>query len=157
MDAPHLHIAIDALLAPSSERGCLLVVGINPQGLDLLAMSLAARHGWEDVSVGSELGALLLGVCASDRPRVVQRWARDRLGPPSHGPRLCNRLDLLFEPTLALDPLRMLRQAGRSAGIIAMWPGSYADGVLAYAMPEHANYRTWSRPEVAVVMLGETG
>ncbi len=154
MDEQDLYIDIGALQARSSERGCLLVVDFDTQKLDLLVMRLVAGQGWAHVSVGSELGALLLGVAASDRPRAVQRWARDRLRQHSTGPTLCNRLDLLFEPSLALDPLRLLQQAGRSALIVATWPGSYDGNVLAYGVPEHGHHRRWTRPDVPIVCLG---
>ncbi len=79
---------------------------------------------------------------------TVQRFAP--------GPVICTDIDLLFDPTLALDPLRLLRDSSRSAVLIVLWPGAVADGVLDYAVPAHAHYRTWSRsdlPAEAVVPL----
>jgi hypothetical protein len=62
-------------------------------------------------------------------------------------------IDLLFEPTWALDPLALLRSASRSARLIVAWPGTYAHDTLAYAVPEHSAYRTWRRPGVHIMNL----
>lgn len=71
----------------------------------------------------------------------------------SPGPILCTNVDLLFEPTLKLDPLRLMRDASRVTRLVVTWPGSYGDGVLAYAVPDHGHYRTWRKPEVFIKAL----
>jgi acyl-CoA reductase-like NAD-dependent aldehyde dehydrogenase len=37
--------------------------------------------------------------------------------------------------------------------LIVMWPGTYRNGVLAYAVPEHSHYRTWNDPQVTITVL----
>jgi hypothetical protein len=49
--------------------------------------------------------------------------------------------------------LKLLRDASRATRIVVTWPGSYADNILAYAVPEHSHYRTWRRPGVAITCL----
>jgi hypothetical protein len=60
---------------------------------------------------------------------------------------------LLFDPTLKLDPLRLMRDVGRVTRLVITWPGSYVDSVLAYAVPGHSHYRTWRKPEVFIKAL----
>jgi hypothetical protein len=69
------------------------------------------------------------------------------------GPVLCTETDLLFEPTLKLNPLSLLRDASRVTRLVVSWPGIYQSDVLAYAAPEHSHYRTWRKPEVPIVFL----
>ena len=75
------------------------------------------------------------------------------LGQMAPGPVSCTDIDLLFEPTLELDPLGLLRDVSRVTRLVVAWPGSYADDVLAYAVPDHSHYRTWRKPGVRVVFL----
>ena len=70
-----------------------------------------------------------------------------------NAPLICTDLDLLFEPALQLDPLPLLHQMGRRRPLVACWPGTCAGGLLAYAVPEHAHYRTWSIGTVPDVRL----
>jgi hypothetical protein len=81
---------------------------------------------------------------------VADRWTKARLGEMAPGPVLCTEVDLLFEPSLKLDPLRLVRDASKRTRLIVAWPGSYVDDVLAYAVPEHHHYRTWHKPGPAV-------
>jgi len=78
---------------------------------------------------------------------------KTRLGELSPGPVLCTEIDLLFDPALELDPLRLLCDVGRVARLVVTWPGSYLHGVLSYAVPDHSHYRTWRNPEVYVTLL----
>jgi hypothetical protein len=71
----------------------------------------------------------------------------------SPGPVLCTEIDLLFEPSLELDPLPLLVDISRATRLVIAWPGSYVGGVLAYAAPEHAHYRTWRQPPAHIVHL----
>lgn len=56
---------------------------------------------------------------------------------------LLTGIDLLFEPTLHLDPLTLLQQISRSQPLVVCWPGQWTPSGLSYAVPKHAHYRVW--------------
>jgi hypothetical protein len=135
------------------DRGpCTLVVDLDIGGLAGMA-EIASARGWERIAVGAELSAALLDTPLGLRPRQVDAWMLDRVTQATPGPVVCTAIDLLFEPALDLDPLRLFVRASRFARVIVAWPGTYDGEVLAYAVPEHGHYRTWTRPEVSVVTL----
>ena len=74
-----------------------------------------------------------------------------RLGEEAPGPVLCTEIDLLFEPSLGLDPLALFRQVSRETALVVAWPGGWDGGGLTYATPEYGHYRAWERPNVSVV------
>ncbi|MCP4537842.1 MAG: BREX-3 system P-loop-containing protein BrxF [Chloroflexi bacterium] len=76
-----------------------------------------------------------------------------RLSEMAPGPVLCTETDLLFEPTLKLDPLRLMRDASKVIRLVVAWSGSYTEDVLAYAVPKHGHYRTWRNPGVSISVL----
>ena len=112
-----------------------------------------AEYDWPHLSIGRQLSEALLSELPERRSRTARRWITDFLGERSPGPVLCTRIDLLFEPTLNLDPLALLRRASRTTRLVVMWPGSYENDVLAYAVPEHSHYRTWRQPDVEIARL----
>jgi hypothetical protein len=118
-----------------------------------LQTNLQTAYGWSRFSVGQVLSAALLSIPPEDRPRAAEGCITDSLRALTPGPVLCTEIDLLFEPTLHLDPLMLYRRIARLMALIVLWPGQYARGVLAYAEPGHAHYRTWRRPEVRVVAI----
>jgi hypothetical protein len=134
-------------------HACLLLVHPDVRGLEDAASELLSMYGWPRLSVGRELSAALLSETPGRRSREARRWMKARLGEMSPGPVLCTDVDLLFEPTLELDPLALLRDVGRMTRLVVAWPGSYRHDVLAYAVPGHSYYRTWRRPGVPIVPL----
>ena len=153
MNEPGLHAAMADFLAHPSYHPCLLLVHPDIRRLMDASDELASVHGWPRLRVGRELSAALLAVPPADRPRAAQRWMEEQVSQMAPGPVLCTEIDLLFEPTLQLDPLRLLLDISRATPLVVAWPGSHEDGVLAYAVPEHKHYRVWHKPQVHVVVL----
>jgi hypothetical protein len=122
---------------------CLFLVSPEIRKLEHAADDLRSVYAWPCLSLGRELGSVLLPVIPQRRPREAHRWMKTRLGELSPGPVLCTEIDLLFEPALELDPLRLLCDVGRVARLVVTWPGSHLHDVLAYAVPDHSHYRTW--------------
>ena len=134
-------------------HACLLLVHPEVRRLEDAANELLSVYGWPGLSVGRELGAVLLSEPPARRSRTARRWIETRLGQMAPGPVLCTEIDLLFEPMLKLNPLGLLRHASRVTQLVVTWPGSYLGYVLAYAAPGHGHYRTWRKPEVPIVVL----
>ena len=95
------------------------------------------------LNVGKELSASLLTVSLPERSRFLQQWLIDTLSLFQTKPVLCTCIDLLFDPSLKIDPLFLWRQAARVTQVIVLWPGEYSDGILSYATPAHHHY--WNR------------
>ena len=145
--------AVAALLHPDSYHPCLLLAHPKIGRLETAARELVASYGWPRLSVGHGLAAALFSVPTAERAYRAYEWAEAAIGAAAPGPLLLTEIDLLFEPTLQLDVLALLRQASRTSRLVVAWPGTYEGDTLAYAVPEHRHYRTWSRPEVSIVTL----
>ncbi len=98
---------------------------------------------WQVISIGKQLSGILVNSGEVDRSRAARDWLGDELRRRSPGPVICVDVDLLFEPSLSLDPLVLFRQASRFTKLVVLWAGSFSDGVLSYAIPEHSHYRHW--------------
>ncbi len=151
-----LQVSLDRFLATRPYHPCCLLVHPDVRQLQKVAEQIITWYRWPTLSIGSTLSTALLGVAPQQRPRETHAVLATTVQRFAPGPVICTDIDLLFDPTLALDPLRLLRDSSRSAVLIVLWPGAVADGVLDYAVPAHAHYRTWSRsdlPAEAVVPL----
>jgi hypothetical protein len=132
---------------------CRLLVHSDIESLEQAADSLLRRTGWPRLSIGRELSAALSAELPRDRPRAGARWLTSHLAAMAPGPVICSEIDLLFEPSLSLDALALLRAASRLTRLVVIWPGSSAENVLTYAVAEHDHYRAWRRPEADVRRL----
>jgi len=95
------------------------------------------------INIGKELSEALIPVTVNERSRFVQKWLLDILTSIQTEPVLCIHIDLLFEPSLKMDPLALFRQASRSKKMIVLWAGEYSPGTLSYAIPEHCHFKSW--------------
>jgi len=115
-----------------------------------VAIDLRQEYGWPSLSMSKELSKELLSVQTRKRSKHAQRWLKDRLLNMGDEPTICTNIDLLFEPSLKLDPFHLLSQIGHRQKIIVLWPGGFENNTLSYAQPEHARYATWQNPEVDI-------
>ena len=58
---------------------------------------------------------------------------------------LLDNVELLFDASFEQDPLRLLQGVSRNRTIVATWNGTLENGYLSYAVPEHPEYRRYSR------------
>lgn len=139
---------LDVILAQAQVYPCVLLVHTDVATLAQAAAHVEAQYGWPRLPVGLALSQALLDVPPRHRPRQAARFLRDAVTRLSPGPVLWVDVDLLFEPSLALDPLALARECSRVVPAVMLWPGAFVDGVLSYAVPAHAHYRTWRRTEL---------
>lgn len=138
---------------------CLLIAHPDVGFLAQVAEQTIAVANGSQLPIGEPLARALLAVSPRFRPQRTQRWLVDKVATFAPGPVVCTEIDLLFAPdldperALGLDPLALFRAASRSTPVIVAWPGSFIDGVLAYAVPEHAHYRAWRDPDVEILQL----
>ncbi|GKJ38636.1 hypothetical protein NUKP24_47680 [Klebsiella variicola] len=60
-----------------------------------------------------------------------------------------DRIQVLFEPSLELDPLRQLQELARIKPIIAIWPGQLTEQFLTFSVPGRADYQSYTANELA--------
>ncbi len=151
---------VAALVHAIAAEGVRLELAATPDvaALARLGQALHAASGWDAIAVGPALSAWLLAQDGPPTPRLLRQGVQSCLAGQDT-PAICSDLYLLFEPALQLDPFALLRQLSRLRPLVALWPGAYTGSQLAYAVPEHAHYRTWSSiaaPEVRIFSVGDS-
>lgn len=122
----------------------ILLIGPPGSGKSNLLGQLAERRQASVLSVSSALGRELLTVPSNRR----HLQAADLLngladGFVCQGLLLLDNMELLFDRTLQLSPLDLLRRQAHVRRVIAVWPGELREGRLSYAKtghPEHQDY-----------------
>ena len=143
-----LNTAVSNFLASTPYYACLLFIHPEIVRLQTAVSYLTATYQWPTLSIGFALSEALLPIAPQQRSRQAARILPGLAREYAPGPLLCTDIDLLFEPSLSLDPFMLLRQISRQMTLVVAWPGTYQDNVLAYAVPEHAHYRTWNSPDL---------
>lgn len=122
----------------------ILLIGASGAGKSALLFELGRRHNALVLNVGRELSARLAVLPIKQRALAVPTLLREMAD--EHAAMdilLLDNIELLFDRTLRLDPLDLLKQLARARRVVAVWPGQLRDGRLIYAEmghPEHQDY-----------------
>jgi len=130
-------------------KNLILLVQADVAALEGARETLSKGNDWPSLSIGQALSAAMISGQVGG-PMEVQAWLADQVRDLAPGPVLVHGIDLLFEPSYSLDPLVLFQKASRLTRLIVLWPGTYSNPVLAYAVPAHGHYRTWRNPEAAI-------
>lgn len=122
----------------------LMLVGPTGTRKSALIADLGHRRAATVLNVGRALGKRLASLPVKQRPLAAPTVLRELADQhTANGLLLLDNLELLFDRTLRLDPLDLLKQLARSRRVVAIWPGELRDGRLSYAElghPENQDY-----------------
>ena len=96
------------------------------------------------ITVGVALGLELLPIPIAQRPLKAAELLRVLAAKNgSQTAILFDDIEILFDSTLKLDPIELLKRQARAIPVVVAWPGDMAHGRLTYATaghPEHRDY-----------------
>jgi hypothetical protein len=116
-----------------------LTLIVHPQIAELERICSALSVHFPVVSIGVGLSLAL----DENESLNIQDWFLHHPHLSPQLPTLLSEADILFHPSLHLDPIQLFRIIAHAFPIMVLIPGTYENGTLAYAEPSHAHYRTW--------------
>lgn len=133
---------VDEIAAVHSKL--ILLIGAPRSGKTALLATLAKNRQVTPLNIGSALGKKLAAIPHKQRHLEAGMLLRNLTEHYANGDLLLiDNIELLFDRTLQLDPLDLLKRHAHSRRVIAVWPGELRDGRLTYAdigHPEHQDY-----------------
>ena len=148
------------ILTKIDEVGSLyyrLVLVVLPSGsgktatLRSVAQRLSARY----INVNLGLSRRLLGLTERQRALQAGRLLDEIIGNGGDAIVLLDNVELLFDPKLQQDPLRLFRALSRRRTVAVAWNGQVQGGYLTYAEPDHPEYRRYPAGDLIVVVQSE--
>jgi hypothetical protein len=132
----------------------VLLVGAARSGKTKLLREVGNRLQIEPTNVGIELGRRLAATPNNRRGFSVGELLREIAGQ-SDGevPLLLDNLEVLFERTLQINPLELVKLMAHSQRVVAAWPGELRGDRLIYADNGHPEHRDYSRDGVVVLEI----
>lgn len=133
----------------------LILLVVSPRsGKAQLLKQLSARLTASWLNVGLELGRRLAATPITKRGFSVGGLLREVAESKGTGDLLLlDNLELLFEPSLLIDPLDLIRRLAHSKRVVAVWPGELRGDRLVYADMSHPEHRDYSRDGVVVIEI----
>ena len=148
MGSMWLQMALNRFLEQGSYYPCCLLVSQEVAVLARAAHEAERLLSWPVVSMEDVVCEPLLPLPVTERAGQVNELIDTALQAYVPGPALVADTDVLFEPSLQLDPLLLFKRASRLLPLVITWAGTFEHGRLSYAVPEHAHYRLWRTPDL---------
>ncbi|NLI41204.1 MAG: BREX-3 system P-loop-containing protein BrxF [Caldisericales bacterium] len=142
-------------MAPAAELyyRLILVVGVSNAGKTKALQGLQVQISAPLINVNLELSRCLLDLTGRQRNLQVPHLLEDTLLESRSDVVLLDNLELLFDPALKQDPLRLLQGLSRKRTIIAAWNGDVKYDTLFYAEPGHPEYRHYPINDLIIEIL----
>jgi hypothetical protein len=147
----------------ASEIGALhsrliLLIGPPRSGKTALLKSFGERMGMVPLNIGSELGRQLMPVPHKQRHLQAGNLLRELAEMHAPGDLLLiDNIELLFDPSLQLSPLDLLKKQAHTKKVVAVWPGELRGegrtARLTYAEMGHPEQRDYATDGVVVLQI----
>jgi RNase adaptor protein for sRNA GlmZ degradation len=135
----------------------VLLAGPRGSGKTAAIQALAKSQNYPLINVNLQLCKGMLELTRSQRTRQVERLFKAVVGAASAEIVLLDNLEVLFDPGLEVEPLRLLLNASRNQTLVVAWNGTFRDGTLGYAEPGHPEFAQYKQVEALVVALHPEG
>ena len=132
----------------------ILLVGSSRSGKTKLLRELGTKLNIEPINVGLELGRRLAATPINKRGFSAGELLREIADKErTDDPLLLENLELLFEKSLQINPLDLVKRLAHSKRVVAVWPGELRGDRLIYADMSHPEHRDYSRHGVVVLEI----
>jgi len=133
----------------------VLLVGESGSGKTEILRKFAGEIGTEVININLLLSAELLGLTEKQRvlhlPEIL-----DKIVDKEQGALLLDNIEILFDPRLKQDPLRLLQLMSRNRSVVAAWNGKIEQGRLIYAETGHPEHRQYDGKDLLFVGMNGT-
>lgn len=116
-----------------------------------LLRQLAQRLCIAPFNVGVTLGHRLATTPVAERGFSTNELLREITDSArGNASLLLDNLEVMFEPSLKINPLDIIKRLAHSRRVVAVWPGEQRDNHLVYARMGHPEYRDYTPDGVVV-------
>ena len=122
----------------------ILVAAPSGSGKTEALREIAASTGARLVNLNLELSRRMLELTGRERTLRLPDLLDEVVGR-NEPLVLLDNIEILFDASFELDPLRLLQGVSRNRTIVATWNGTLENDHLSYAAPEHPEYRRYSK------------
>jgi Cdc6-like AAA superfamily ATPase len=137
--------------ATSQYYRLVIIAGLPGSGKTAALQQIASRLSSAVVNVNRELSQRMLEMTRSQRSRQVERLLREVIAGIPGDIILLDNMEILFDPELEVEPLRLLQLSSRNRTLVATWSGSFMDGILTYAEPGHPEFQQFKQPDAVII------
>jgi hypothetical protein len=135
----------------------LILAGPSGAGKTAVLQEIHKRTNMPYINVNLQLAQKMLDLTEKQRAINLSGLLADIVKEVGGEVILLDNIEILFDPALKQDPLRLLEGISRNNSMVVSWNGSFDGKNLTYAIPEHMEYRKYPIGDVLVLDIDDKG
>lgn len=135
----------------------VLVVAPSGAGKTAVLRAVSEMRGVSCINVNLSLSKRMLDLTTKQRAIHAAALLREMVEEGGRKVAILDNLEILFDRSLQLDPLRVLKDLGRQTTVVASWNGRIDAHGLTYGDPDHPEYRLYPQSELDFLYLTTEG
>ncbi|MCH5438467.1 MULTISPECIES: BREX-3 system P-loop-containing protein BrxF [Bacillus cereus group] len=104
------------------------------------------------VNLNLIMSETLVNISEEKYPLYVEEVTRETFDNPFKI-YLLQHIDVLFDPVIKINPIRLLENISKKSKLIVIWPGEYKNNQLVYAQEGHPEYFLSGSFEGKVILI----
>ena len=147
----------------TSYNQLILLIGIAGSGKTTILRALERTNNsfkFSYVNVNLSLSKRLINLNTCERRLDLLRILKDIVSEEKGDVLLLDNTEILFDKTLAQDPIKCLTSTSRGKRVIASWSGNCSNGLLTYACPNNPEFQEYKVQDIGAwiqtISSGET-
>jgi hypothetical protein len=109
------------------------------------------------VNLSLELSEKLIEVPRQDLAKTAASLFADLLHERNTSVLLLNHIEILFDKTLSIEPLKLLQSTAKNLTLAVAWPGEKTTSSMTYAVPSHPEYRYYKASDFGETIFVDAG
>lgn len=130
----------------------VLLVGASGSGKTAILQAVAINADVLVNNLNLELSVRMLDLTERQRAQRLP-FLLNQIVDPDQSTVIFDNIEILFDKSLGVDPLRLLQQVARNRRVLVAWNGDTDLERLTYAEPDHPEYRKYEVSDVLIVSM----
>ncbi len=126
---------------------------LNRPRLLILTAEQATQLDYPTLNINRQLSEQLINIPKQERARSVAQLLRQLVSAVPNDAICLTGLEILFDRSLAVNPMRLLGTCAINKTLLVCWPGDITSSGLSYATPSHPEYRTYKASDLSDVIV----
>ena len=129
----------------------IIIAGPAGSGKTALLQEITRSKGYPLINVNHQLSARLIELSLIQRKLNASQLMIKIVSVAGSGPVLLDNTELLFDTSLKLDPIALLKKISRNRTLIITWSGVVEDNHLKYARQGHPEYGSYDIEDIIIM------
>lgn len=129
----------------------LVLVGPASSGKTQCLQEISKKTNASYVSLGTKLSTKLIDLSTKQQAFKVSDLTKEIINNIESDVALVDNIEILFNPDLKTDPIRLLGNCSRNKTLVVAFSGMHVDNSIIYAEPQHPEYKKFKVEDYKVI------